>query len=261
VNSTLDTEGTRLYHGDCTNLDVLEDESIDMVFTDPPFNVSFSDYGGQTDDHRSVEEYSAWTRQWIEEALRVLVTGGQLYALMPFKWIPWWTAGIADLWKAHKGHILPWCKTLANLHREKTYLRAWEPILWLTKGGRPNVLRRAYRFAGDKDWVIGRTAISESEANRLAKRHATPRPVWLAEYFISRATEPGMVVCDPMVGTGATGRAARKLGRQFVGVDIDRRCLQEVTGPLLAQQPMGLGEIDEVPSFGQLELISKWEET
>jgi adenine-specific DNA-methyltransferase len=250
-------EDIALIHGDAREMLELPNESVDLVVTDPPFNVSFSDYGGGVKDSVSPEAYGEWTGQWLRECLRVLKPGGQLYAIMPLKWLAYWLPQVPAPW-----HLLAWCKTMAHLHREKTYIRAWEPILWVVKGERPNVLKRAYRFEEDKDWLIGTSAVAEAEAVRLKKKHPTPRPDWLYEYFVVRASEPGMVVLDPMMGSGTGAYVARKLGRQFVGYDINRDYV-ELSAQRVAQAPMVMGELAEevAGSFRQQELLLKWQET
>lgn len=252
-----------LVHADCRDMSELGDGCISLIVTDPPFNVSGRhgrrefDYGeGSKADALPPDEYALWTEKWLAESLRVLKPGGQLYALMSLKMLPYW----APLLKDMKWHILPWAKTIGFLHRENTYLRAWEPVLWIVKPG-PHQLRRTFRFADDKDWVIGPNAVGEAEATRLKKRHPTPRPDWLFEYFLVRSSEPGDTVLDPFVGSGTCGYVARRLGRAFVGYDIHRPYVdlaaQRIAG---VEFGMGLkGVEEEIPSYRQLDLMKKWE--
>jgi DNA modification methylase len=53
--------------------------------------------------------------------------------------------------------------------------------------------------------------------------HPTPKPVELAMHFIQLHTQSGDVVLDPFMGGGSTAEAAKKMGRQFVGVELDER--------------------------------------
>ena len=59
-----------------------------------------------------------------------------------------------------------------------------------------------------------------------ASDHPTPKPPELAAHFIQLHTLPGEVVCDPFIGGGSTAEAAKKLGRQFIGCDIEERWLE-----------------------------------
>jgi len=248
-----------LINGDCRRMEELDDETVDLVITDPPFNVGFSNYGGLVNDRLKPEDYATWTREWVMDCLRVLKLGAQLYALMPIKAMPWWLSAIRDLWDEHRGHILTWCRTTGCLHRENTYIRAWEPVLWLTKGGVPNVLRRSYRFEDDKDWFIGPSAIGEVQGQPLRQGHPTPRPAWFIEYFLVRASEPGMVVLDPMVGSGTTAWVSKRLGRRCVGYDINAGYLR-LASQLIAQTTPELRDVQEsLSSFRQAELIERWQ--
>lgn len=258
-----DEPGLTLVHGDCRWMAELDDDSVDLVVTDPPFNVRFSDYGGGTNDSIPPNEYAWWTHDWVKESLRVLRPGGQLYGMMPFRDIDWWLPRVTHTLlrpMGYKWHILPWCRTMAHLHREKTYIRAWEPLLWIIKGERPNVFNRSYQFADDKDWLIGSSAIGESAALRLKKRHPTPRPDWIYAYFILKASNRGDLVLDPMAGSGTGGRVSRKLGRRFIGYDHHRPFL-DLAYQLAAQPTLIEEDIEEsVAAFRQAELLMKWVE-
>lgn len=242
-------DGVTLIHGDCRWMRELDDETVDLIITDPPFNVGFSSYGGGVNDRLSPEAYATWTREWIQECLRVLVPGGQIYALMPVKSMPWWLGEIRDLWDIHHGHYLAWCKTMANLHQEATFIRAHEPVLWLTKGGRPNVFHREFRFPADADWFKGSSAIGEVETQPFRKAHPTPRPTWLVEKFMLLASDPGMVVLDPMLGSGTTAWVSRRLGRRCVGYDINAGYL-ELARRWLAQPAAGPSELPQLGTSG-----------
>ena len=217
-------ESLLLIHGDCTNMPELANDSVDLIVTDPPFNVRFSNYGGPTNDNRKASEYTAFTEAWIRECMRVLKPGGQLYAIMALKWMENWLPLLPKPY-----HILPWCRTMARLHRGKTFIRAWEPVIWIVKGERPNTFKRDFQFAADKDWWIGPSAIGESQAIRIKKKHDTPRPDWLYEDIIVRASNPGDLVLDPMVGSGTGAYVSIKLGRRFVGYDIHKPYIKDLT--------------------------------
>ena len=79
-------EDGALVLGDARHLLEIPDASVDLVITDPPFNVGIS-YGVAISDNLSEKQYETFTMQWLTEALRVLKPRGQLYAIMPNTWL------------------------------------------------------------------------------------------------------------------------------------------------------------------------------
>ncbi|HNZ08517.1 MAG TPA: site-specific DNA-methyltransferase [Bacillota bacterium] len=56
-----------------------------------------------------------------------------------------------------------------------------------------------------------------------ANQHPTMKPVALAEFFIKLHTKPGDLILDPFMGSGTTGVAVKNLGRNFIGVELDKQ--------------------------------------
>lgn len=75
-----------LYQGDCVAwLRALPDESADMVFADPPFNLK-KDYGKGVSDARKDQDYLDWSYAWLNECVRVLKPGGALFVFNLPRW-------------------------------------------------------------------------------------------------------------------------------------------------------------------------------
>jgi len=207
--------------GDARHLFEIPSASIDLVIADPPFNLGFN-YGAGISDRLTEAEYGEFTRRWWDEAQRVLTPGGQLFAIMP--------EHLHALWRPlapKNSRVLHWIKTFtSHLHNGPSYLSAWEPILWVVHGKSPNVFWRPMRYYTDTDWFVGPNAAGESRLTPEMREHPAPRPSWLFEQFIMRATKPGDVILDPMVGVGSSVVAARRLGRRFIGVDLNPRYLE-----------------------------------
>ncbi|MBI4501008.1 MAG: helix-turn-helix domain-containing protein [Gemmatimonadetes bacterium] len=76
-----------LYRVDCLRLlATLSDNSVDLVFADPPFNLG-KNYGKGISDRRQEGEYLSWSRDWLLECIRVLSPGGALFVFNLPKWL------------------------------------------------------------------------------------------------------------------------------------------------------------------------------
>jgi site-specific DNA-methyltransferase (adenine-specific) len=69
---------------------------------------------------------------------------------------------------------------------------------------------------GQYDYLYPKTIISISNANQSNKVHSTQKPSALYEYLIKTYTQPGDLVLDPFCGSGTTGLACMKTGRQYI---------------------------------------------
>jgi DNA modification methylase len=65
-----------------------------------------------------------------------------------------------------------------------------------------------------------------SESKRIADNHVAVYPVELVKYFIKGSTKEGDVVLDPFMGTGTTGVAAKSLGRNWIGFDLQEEYIK-----------------------------------
>src|SRR5690606_25427609 len=87
LRKVFETENGKLYNGDCIKLlsKKIEDESIDCIFADPPFNLA-KHYGKGINDTFKEEEYLEWTRLWIDLCCEKLKTGGSFFVYNIPKW-------------------------------------------------------------------------------------------------------------------------------------------------------------------------------
>jgi len=67
------------------------------------------------------------------------------------------------------------------------------------------------------------TVIEVPDIVQKGRQHPAQKPIGLMEYLIKTYTDEGQVVLDFAMGIGTTGLAARKLGRKFVGIEIDQK--------------------------------------
>jgi DNA modification methylase len=90
----------------------------------------------------------------------------------------------------------------------------WKPLLWYVKNRFPK--ERHYGFLKDK-------LISKAREKDL---HEWQQSIDWAMYLMGKVTEPGELVFDPFCGSGTFLEAAERLGRKWIGVDIDETAVQ-----------------------------------
>jgi site-specific DNA-methyltransferase (adenine-specific) len=220
-----DQDGITIYHGDCREvLPMIEPDSVDLVLTDPPFNVGF-DYKNGFDDDRPLEEYGEWLRSCIAATDRVLVDGGWSFWWMAMRHCHQWSFWFPEGWR-----IFAAAKNFVQF-RPTEVQWSWDPVVFWQRGN-----RKAKPIAGKRDWHIANTAALILEKSN---GHPCPRPIDTARYIVSLVSHPESVVLDPFMGSGTTLRAAKDLGRHAIGIEIEERYC-DIAVKRLQQQVLAL---------------------
>lgn len=193
-----------LYLWDC--LEVLPGlTQVDACVTDPPYNVG-KDYG-EHDDSMESHAYIEWlTQRWsLLKADTLLYTPGRRHL--------WDSREICQAAGYTLARPLAWHKKeYAGDKFSDGPAMCWEPIIWAYRGKK----RFEKRFG-----AMGRDhlTVNSVKLNPYAKVHPCPKPIevplWLVQLFA-----PASVI-DPFMGTGTTGEAAIRLGRSFVGIELN----------------------------------------
>lgn len=222
-----------LYNEDCIDwLHMIEDESVDLVVTDPAYE--------SLEKHRAVGTTTRLTKDWfpifrnerfvelLTELYRVLKKNTHCYIycdqetmhmlhhlivveknkLFPFKW---WKFLIFDKVTIGMGYH---------------YRAQHECIVFLEKG------KRRLNNLGTADII---------SAPRVRGAYPTEKPVSVSKILIEQSSLPGELIIDPFLGSGSTGDAALSSGRLFAGCDIVQKALntasvrlqQYTEGPVL----------------------------
>ena len=232
--------------GDCREvLPTLPEESIDLIFADPPYNLQIrSDLwrpnvtrvdGVQEswDKFESLQAYDAFTREWLSACRRVLKPTGTLWVIGTYHNIFRIGRILQDLefWILND---IVWIKSnpMPNF-RGVRFSNAHETLIWAQKtmGAKYTFNYHAMKALNEdlqmrSDWYLPICKGSErlKEGNR--KLHPTQKPEALLYRIILATTNPGDVVLDPFFGTGTTGAMAKKLQRHFIGIEIDEHYVQ-----------------------------------
>jgi len=214
----------------------IPDGSIDMTFADPPFNLKKS-YELYEDD-KETQEYLTWCKEWLYQMVRITKPTGSIFVHNIPKWLTYLASYLNEM--AFFKHWIAWDAMGAPLG--KTILPNHYGILWYVKSKDFKFydVRLPHRYCREcnallKDYggkkhlahPLG-TLVSDVWTDIYRIRHSKRRdehpcqlPVHLLERLILMVTDEGDIVLDPFVGTGTTAIAAKKLGRSYVGIDID----------------------------------------
>ena len=209
-------------------------ESIDTIITDPPYSSGARREAGRTlrgqDKMTRGENRAEWfgcdslttkglsylIRECALEWNRVLKDGGHALIFIDWRMSATLSAVIesADL---REDSIIVWDKTFFGMG--SCFRNQHEFILHFTKGKGTPPLRR------DVGNVIQCKPIRNGS-------HPTEKPVQLIEKLISVVTPPGGIILDCFAGTGATGVAARNMGRKFIGIEREKGYADRANGRL-----------------------------
>jgi site-specific DNA-methyltransferase (adenine-specific) len=235
----LTTAHGTLYHGDCLDLLAsMEDDSIDLVFADPPFNLN-KDYGPKVRDDLKAHEYVEWCAQWVKECARVVAPGGAIWIYN----LPKWNIEIGHRlnevgmlfrhWVAIDiKMVLPIQGRLYPSHYAALYYTKGKPKYF----ERPRIPIATCRHCGGdiKDYGGHRNKLNPEGINisdvwtdippvRHAKtktRGANQLSEKLMERIIGISSGEGDLVFDPFGGSGTTYAVAERLHRRWVGIEL-----------------------------------------
>lgn len=223
-----------LIHGEClSELSKIADDSIDLSFTSPPYNMNLRIRNGKHcsrqivkeistkyknfDDNLSMDEYYKFNCDVIDQLLRV--------SRLSFYNVQFLTGNKSALFKLigkysdNIKEIIIWDKKNAQPAIQQLVLNSqYEVILVLSE--KEDAISRKFtgcNFArGELSnlWTIKR-------GKKQHKDHGAVFPLELAELIVEKFTWPGQIILDPFMGTGTTGVACKKLNRSFIGIEID----------------------------------------
>ncbi len=236
---------TKLFLGDC--FDVLQsfhEESVDMIFADPPYNLSnggFTCHAGRAvsvnkggwDKSKGVEADFEFHKRWIDACRRVLKPNGTIWISGTYHSI--YACGFAlQLSGYHVLNDISWFKPNASPNLSCRYFTAsHETIIWARKSrkGKHTFNYDAMKngnFPKDKIkapgkqmrsvWSIGTPRADE----KVFGKHPTQKPESLLDRIVLASTNKDDIILDPFMGSGTTGVSAQRFGRRFVGIEKEK---------------------------------------
>ncbi len=230
----------KIIAGDCLKVMAgIPDNSVDITFADPPFNLK-KKYNGYKDD-KEFDIYLKWCRQWIYEMVRITKTTGSIFVHNIPKWLTYYTSYLNEVayfkhWISWDAPTSPMGKSLQPSHygilyylKDPSINRFYEiryphkrcrkcGYLLKDYGGKKAGLHPYGPLVSDV-W----TDIHRIKHNKYRDEHPCQLPIHLLERLILMSTDENDIVLDPFVGTGTTVIAARRLGRRYIGIDMDEK--------------------------------------
>jgi site-specific DNA-methyltransferase (adenine-specific) len=236
----------QILHGSC--IDILPDlpeNSLDLIFADPPYNLQLQKalwrpnmtrvdaVNDDWDQFSSFAEYDTFSLQWLQACRRVLKANGSLWVIGAYHNIYRIGKIMQDLGFWFLNDVI-WVKTnpMPNF-RGVRFTNAHETLLWASKNKNSKYTfnhQAMKAFNEDKqmrsDWLLPTCVGPERIKINGKKAHSTQKPEALLYRVILAASSPGDVVLDPFFGSGTTGAVAKTLHRHYIGVEKDERYVQ-----------------------------------
>jgi site-specific DNA-methyltransferase (adenine-specific) len=215
---------TTLWLGDSRGLLArLPDASVDLICTDPPYNLGTYSTGNIAMSWRKDfnNDVAAWDQRpfepaaWLPELRRVLKPTGTLFAFTSYNLLGRWHEAFDPVFDTFQ--FVVWHKTNPPPKlRRAGFLNSCELIVACWDQG------HTWNFGRQRDMhnfieapiCAGRERVKDPV-------HPTQKPLRVVRQLIEWGSRPGDLVLDPFMGVGSTGVAARELGRRFVGIELE----------------------------------------
>lgn len=220
-------------------LESVKDESIDLIFADPPYNIG-KNFNGHKDKWETDEAYLEWCYKWLNLCIQKLKPNGSFYVMTSTQFMPFFDIFLRD--KLTILSRLTWYYDSSGVQAKKYYGSMYEPILFCVKD------KNNYTFNADNILVEAKTGAKRKlidyrknppqvynskkvpgnvwEFTRVRYRmdeyenHPTQKPISLLKRIIKASSNENDLVLDPFSGTFTTSFVAKQLNRHSIGIDL-----------------------------------------
>lgn len=243
-----------IYNGDCQEvlMKQIPAKSIDLIFADPPYNLSGNGLkweGNKTGgdwymvnekwDKMTAPEYMQFTRKWIAGCYRALKDNGSIYISCTYHNLSEVMIVLKQL-DFKINNVITWQKTNAmpNMTR-RVFTHSTEFIVWAVKGKKwifnyddlkkinPEKQKDGSLKQMRDVWVLPLVQGKERLKGKDGRAaHSTQKPEEMLKRIIIASSKKGDLVLDPFVGSGTTAFVAKSLGRNWVGIEKEKKYIQ-----------------------------------
>lgn len=240
MSNTYGNDQHKIIQGDSLKeLQKLEDESIHLIFADPPYNIG-KNFNGNKDKWQTDELYLEWCYKWLDLCIQKLKPNGSLYVMTSTQFMPYF-----DIYLSKKLTILSriaWYYDSSGVQAKKYYGSMYEPILFCVKNSKNYIfnaqdilveaktgaIRKLIDYRKNPPQIFSSQKVPGNvwEFSRVRYRmeeyenHPTQKPTALLERIIKASSNMWDIVLDPFSGTFTTSFVAKKLGRKSIGIEL-----------------------------------------
>jgi len=228
--------------GDCIEgMSNLPDGSVDLVVADPPYNLN-KDFGIWKEEEMA-EEWLDWSKRWINEAVRVLRDGGNIFVYGIHHHLCWIQCHMYDIGLDYRRQVIWHYENGFAGYSKRSLAAQYEPVLWFSKGKNYtyNAIREPYkskerlkykiikngkvwkpnpegRLGGDV-WKFPVLAGKRFEKEKVD--HPTQKPLSISRRIIKHFSNTGDIVLIPFAGSGSECLACLMEDRKFVAYELN----------------------------------------
>jgi len=240
-----------IIHGDCIEeLKKIPDNSIDLIFADPPYYLQLPKgkrlkrangtevipVDDEWDKFESYEDYDNFTKSWLSECQRIIKPTGSIWVIGMYHNIFRVGTIMQNLGIWFLNDVI-WIKTdaLPNLNGRR-FTNNHETLIWAVKD--KNCKNYTFNYEQmkqmnngkqmkDTDWIFGLCRGQErlKDENGI-KAHPTQKPLKLIQQVLLTASNKNDLILDPFFGTGTTGIVAKALGRNWIGIEKEKKYVE-----------------------------------
>jgi site-specific DNA-methyltransferase (adenine-specific) len=246
----------QIYNEDSlTGMAKIPDGTVDLIVADPPYRLG-KDYGNDS-DKLEIEDYLVWSKSWIDIAIPKLKADGSFYVFLTWRHSPEILSYMKKqlimlneiIWDRKVPSMGGSTRRFSSVHdtigffaKSKDYYFDIDSIR-IPYDAETKKARSRSIFAGKKWLEVGYNPKDVWSISRLhaihseREDHPTQKPLEVIERMVKASCPVGGLVLDPFMGSGTTAVAAKRLGRRFVGFEInadyfggiEKRLLTETT--------------------------------
>jgi len=240
----------QILHGNCIGiLNALPENSVDVIFADPPYNLQLRNdlYRPDTskvdavidgwDKFENFQEYDEFTRDWLSASRRVLKETGTVWVIGSYHNIYRLGTILQDLGFWILNDVVWIKKNPMPNFRGVRFTNAHETLIWAQKkkGSKYTFNHQSMKALNDdlqmrSDWQHWELPLATGKQRvklvNGVKAHSTQKPEALLYRIIMASSTVGDVILDPFFGSGTTGAVAKRLGRNWIGIERDRKYIR-----------------------------------